>query len=76
MDPVKEEMPPVNLDHVFHFVGPENSGRRHLGSAAETANLRHHQRVGGNWADREEIQEQHPMEVSTVFFFFFLFPKK
>lgn len=39
-------------------------GSRHSCCAPETADLRHHQRAGRYWSDREEIQEQHPVEVS------------
>lgn len=39
-------------------------GCRHVGCPAETAHLRHHQCVGGNWTHWEEVKEQHSVEVS------------
>eukprot|EP00961_Rhodomonas_salina_P141306 1902379-Rhodomonas_salina.1 len=42
---------------------PSNScSLERISLCTETQDLRHHKRIGRNRADREEIQEQHPME--------------
>lgn len=40
------------------------AGCRYLGCATEATDLRYHKCPGRHRVDREEIQEQHPVEVS------------